>query len=532
MRPQVLRLTLCVTLIFAGLFVALPANLSADEGPGSEAAQAAPGLLSEEEASLAAYIQVNPQAAAVTTDYYWTAGSNFQPRHSWTEMDYYGGGCVYRTNTSGTNDGDAFTAPLTLPDGAVILGMRFYGYDNNAGANSSLNIFGYTGDGGNQDKLQVSSSGTPGFFSAYVALPTPVSVDNYAESLSLVWYSHGMGNALQLCGARVLYTRPLVPAAFAPPQAPAPPAAAPADDVRSPDSANVYYRYSWLTAQDFQPRYSSAAYSYDGGGCMSSPSGGMFLIDANLPEGATLLGVRVYYNDTSPTSGLSFYASTYDGGGGIADPLIFNIGATAGYGSQYTSLTTPYLVNQYNESLVLQVQLPVDPLVRLCGARMLYSLPSYPTPSPAAATSAQPEAYAVPDAQGALAPQAAGAVYTRYRFIPGTAFQPRNANTTYSYDSGGCVHLAAGTPILTHDLHLPSGARLYGVRLFYYDTSANESKMFVEEYDGTGWYDQFITQPALATQAMEAICDCRRYLYRRQRAWAQPGMGLRWRNHQ
>ena len=64
--------------------------------------------------------------------------------------------------------------------------------------------------------------------------------------------------------------------------------------------------------------------------------------------------------------------------------------------------------------------------------------------------------------------------------------RPRDSSSGWDYQSGGCVSIANGNELLTLNLTLPTGARIDYLRIFYYDTSANNSISWVSNYDGAG----------------------------------------------
>ncbi len=73
-----------------------------------------------------------------------------------------------------------------------------------------------------------------------------------------------------------------------------------------------------------------------------------------------------------------------------------------------------------------------------------------------------------------------------YTFVAGSTFRPRASATTWGYPGAGCVHVAAGGDLFTLPLNLPQGSRLDYLRLYYYDTSANNSKAWITRYDASG----------------------------------------------
>ncbi len=468
------HLLLCLAL-FAALFAPSPAQADPPAPPVDPQGASSP-LPAEEQESLQRFWQANPQRAGGLSGYYTLPGVAFQPRASTVKLSYYAGGCVYASG-SASGESSAFTAPVNLQQGATILGMRFFGYDAQESADMQLALTAYDGAGAQTARITISTSGAPGAVSQYVALASPFIVDSENEALSMVWSRAAQGTLLRLCSAQIFYVPP------EPPYFSGSPSEAPAG---APSAAMTRYYYTFTAGQDFLPRDSATAYDYAGHGCITTGAAGTVVSDLDLPDGATLIGARVYFNDTSAAAGLTFNLSTFDGKGGSAALLEASNGsASGGFSDLYQPLTAPYAVDQEAESMLLSAQLPGGPDVALCGARLYWSLPDYPGAS-------QPAAAPEPDL-----PAEMSAVTYHYRNIAGAAFQPRAASTAYAYDEAGCVHITGGTTTLTADLHLPPGSDLWGVRLFTYDTAGDattplDSTLVVTEYDNGGGNKDFI----------------------------------------
>ncbi len=75
-----------------------------------------------------------------------------------------------------------------------------------------------------------------------------------------------------------------------------------------------------------------------------------------------------------------------------------------------------------------------------------------------------------------------------FMYFSGSAFKPRNSTYTYAESgSGGCLYNTANPfGIYTVDLQLPAGAIIDIVRLFYYDTDASNSYLWLSQYDSYG----------------------------------------------
>jgi len=75
-----------------------------------------------------------------------------------------------------------------------------------------------------------------------------------------------------------------------------------------------------------------------------------------------------------------------------------------------------------------------------------------------------------------------------YEFVAGSTFRPRASATTWGQrGDGGCVYAVAGAgEVFNVPLELPQGSRIDYLRLFFYDTSANDSRAWLSYYNGAG----------------------------------------------
>lgn len=81
-------------------------------------------------------------------------------------------------------------------------------------------------------------------------------------------------------------------------------------------------------------------------------------------------------------------------------------------------------------------------------------------------------------------PAPPNAVTSNYLFVAGSAFTPRTSAQTVTYPGVGCTYSNAP---LTTSVHLPSGASVNGVRIYYYNLGQNDSLgMFFTQYNGIG----------------------------------------------
>jgi len=71
-----------------------------------------------------------------------------------------------------------------------------------------------------------------------------------------------------------------------------------------------------------------------------------------------------------------------------------------------------------------------------------------------------------------------------YHYILGSALKPRSSNATYAYDANGCIHVTGGTEIrLQYPVLLPYGAEVKFLRIYYVDTNAADSTLWLTQYD-------------------------------------------------
>ncbi len=77
----------------------------------------------------------------------------------------------------------------------------------------------------------------------------------------------------------------------------------------------------------------------------------------------------------------------------------------------------------------------------------------------------------------------------RYEYVAGATFTPRTSVVEWRYPGGGCIY-AASNPlqILNVPLSLPQGSRIDYLRIFFYDTSADQSNAWITIYDGAGGF--------------------------------------------
>jgi hypothetical protein len=255
-----------------------------------------------------------------------------------------------------------------------VLGARYYYYDTSAADSIQFYMTDYNGLGEYRDLLSGSSS-DGGFGSVYVAMGAsydPYTVDQFNRSLNAIAIGADK-NTVQLCGVRVFYQT----------------AAAQAD----PPAAEEAVAATRLTAAEmFEPEPDVT---------VLTPKD--YAHDLELPQGAVVQGLRVYYYNTQTPDGS---VQTWNYTGSTATFL----GSTSttghsGFSSNYQAFTTPYTVDHFSASLGVVPWVVHNTTYRFCGVRVFYY-------------------------EGAT---------SHYRFIAGSSFHPRNSSTVYTYEGTGCI---------------------------------------------------------------------------------------------
>jgi hypothetical protein len=128
-----------------------------------------------------------------------------------------------------------------------------------------------------------------------------------------------------------------------------------------------------FAATTFVPYSSSVSWVYSGGGCISHTGTGdhWFDIDVQVPTGAELDYVRVYFNDTDGSNDVSAFLFTYDGAGNYTNLATAQSTGTPGFSDEGSGFFS-HIVNTTNESISLRVAVP-GTTNEVCDVRIRYS---------------------------------------------------------------------------------------------------------------------------------------------------------------
>jgi hypothetical protein len=145
-------------------------------------------------------------------------------------------------------------------------------------------------------------------------------------------------------------------------------------DDRGPEWTDFYYTF--VAGSSLRPRDSSSAWRYQGVGCVYINNGNQLMtIDLNIPSGARIDYLRLYYRDTSASNSVA-WITTYDGAGAVTDLTNVPSAGNSGYGTTLSPLVS-HVVNNASRSYSLNWRADqTGSSMQLCGLRVAYRLPT------------------------------------------------------------------------------------------------------------------------------------------------------------
>lgn len=152
--------------------------------------------------------QAEDEMSAQQTDYLNIAGGTFVPDRTGTAFSYQDGG-----GTSVTGGSMRYMhAPVILPQGAEIVGMRFYWYDNHAGGYMEAALYRNNGNGSRTQLVRVDSpemlEPDDHYGSGYQSFSPYEVVDNSLYNYEIEVYWSSASTTLKLMRIRILYDHP------------------------------------------------------------------------------------------------------------------------------------------------------------------------------------------------------------------------------------------------------------------------------------------------------------------------------------
>lgn len=141
--------------------------------------------------------------------------------------------------------------------------------------------------------------------------------------------------------------------------------------------SNFYYAHS--AGSVLKPRNSSVEWSTDGsGGCVYLSSGSASTIlnlHLDIPNGARIDYLRIYYYDTDAANNSTAWITSYDDEGGLVDITNVSSAGSSGYGTQLSPLVEHVVDNVYHSYVLNWRPYATGSSMALCGLRVAYRLP-------------------------------------------------------------------------------------------------------------------------------------------------------------
>lgn len=158
--------------------------------------------------------QVSPSAlTSPVLSYYFVPGTEFKGKSSNFGYTYVTKGCFFRSTTLGA---EQYTAPIHIPNGSVLKGMRIYFIDNSTTGGVGGWLTSYNPGVTSKDLISVNN-GSISIGSGFVdsnEITQTVTTDTTAYTL--IVYTGTADSTVQVCGVRLAYYAPAAGAAFLP----------------------------------------------------------------------------------------------------------------------------------------------------------------------------------------------------------------------------------------------------------------------------------------------------------------------------
>jgi hypothetical protein len=154
----------------------------------------------------------------------------------------------------------------------------------------------------------------------------------------------------------------------------------------APQAADYFmplYSYKFVSGSTLHSADYTMTEDYQAGACLSVASGDsadqFFTAYLNLPAGARVEYLRIYYYDTNASVDSTAYIRQYDAHGNTTTIASVSSSGSSGYGTTLSAYST-HIFNQNDDGYVLN-WLPntTGSSMRLCGLRVAYHLAALPT---------------------------------------------------------------------------------------------------------------------------------------------------------
>jgi hypothetical protein len=140
----------------------------------------------------------------------------------------------------------------------------------------------------------------------------------------------------------------------------------------------VAFSYYRLVGTAFNPRTSTTTFAYNFNGCIyeSGETDNRFMVPVLIPDGSVIKFLRVYYDDTSAGSNLTFWLTRYQPGVTSEDLTSVSSAGRGGYGTTLSpEITHTVDLNSWAYTIIVAPNANAA-TNSICGIRVAYYAPS------------------------------------------------------------------------------------------------------------------------------------------------------------
>ncbi len=130
--------------------------------------------------------------------------------------------------------------------------------------------------------------------------------------------------------------------------------------------------YYFVPAGGFVRRDSINSLANVGLGCIGSDVNATLNADVQLPAGAEILGVRIFYHAPNAGDQIRGWFTSYDGAGGYTDLISASTTQTGGYFSEYFTPGTTFSIDPVTFAYALNTRFLGSTDVEMCGMRVFW----------------------------------------------------------------------------------------------------------------------------------------------------------------
>jgi hypothetical protein len=152
-----------------------------------------------------------------------------------------------------------------------------------------------------------------------------------------------------------------------------------AEDPLAPDNILVTFSYFRLIGTTFNPRTTSTTFAYNFNGCVYETGGtdNRFTAPLLLPERSVIKYLRLYFNDTNPSSDITSWLTRYQPGVTSEDLTSVTSSGSTGYGTTLSTEIT-HTVDLTNWAYTIIIAPNANSSANsFCGVRVAYYAPRF-----------------------------------------------------------------------------------------------------------------------------------------------------------